>query len=53
MHLGSNDAFWGESAESTIADLEAIIGVLRAANPEAVQLSLERFRSLLETAARR
>ncbi|MEE4361296.1 MAG: hybrid sensor histidine kinase/response regulator [Pseudomonadales bacterium] len=35
------------------AALDALSRALRAANPEAVQLSLERFRSLLETAARR
>ena len=33
MHVGSNDAFQGQSTSSTVAELEAIIDVLRADNP--------------------
>ena len=33
IHLGTNDALEGVPAEQTIADITAIIGVLRAGNP--------------------
>ena len=33
LHLGTNDAFYRQSNESTLRDLEKIIGILRADNP--------------------
>lgn len=38
MHLGTNDALNGESAASTVIDLEGIIDVLRADNPNVIIL---------------
>lgn len=38
LHLGHNDLWQGEGVSSTIADLSAIIGVLRSANPTIIIL---------------
>lgn len=38
VHLGTNDAFGGDSHESTVSELKQIIGILRDDNPEIVVL---------------
>jgi acyl-CoA thioesterase-1 len=38
VHLGTNDVLQGQSVESTVAELDALVGALRAANPSVTVL---------------
>jgi hypothetical protein len=53
VHLGSNDLFQGESVESTLGELEALVAAVRAVEPEAVLLLAQILTTTTEAANRR